>query len=153
MADPVSLVLGALPLAIQAIQASKALLGFIADIRGAPGNVKAVNKEVHAFYNVLFSISIVLKDQDAQTAISGNNTLLETVETLIKPINNCRAILGQLNVKLEKLRSSCPETHNIRSSLVGVKWSLFSKNEISKLQQTLEAEKLTISVALNVITM
>ena len=125
----------------------------MADIRGAPGNIKAVSKEVHAFYNVLFTLSVVLKDQDVQTAISGNNTLLETVETLIKPITNCRDILGQLSVKLEKLRSSYPETHDVRSSLVGVKWSLFSKNEISKLRQTLEAEKLTISVALNVITM
>ena len=153
MADPLSLVLGALPLAIQAVQASKALLGFMADIRGAPANIKAVSKEVHAFYNVLSSLSVVLKDQDVQTAISRNNTLLETVETLIKPINNCRAILGQLSVKLEKLRSSYTDTRDIRSSLVGVKWSLFSKNEISKLQRTLEAEKLTISVALNVITM
>lgn len=153
MAEPLSLVLGALPLAIQAVQASKALLGLMADIRGAPGNIKAVSKEVHAFYNVLSALSVVLKDQDVQTAISRNITLLETVETLIKPINNCRAILGQLSVKLEKLRKSYPETHDIRSSLVGVKWSLFSKNEISKLQQTLEAEKLTISVALNVITM
>ena len=153
MADPLSLVLGALPLAIQAVQASKALLGFMADIRGAPANIKAVSKEVHAFYNVLSSLSVVLKDQDVQTAISRNNTLLETVETLIKPINNCRAILGQLSVKLEKLRSSYTDTRDMRSSLVGVKWSLFSKNEISKLQRTLEAEKLTISVALNVITM
>ena len=153
MADPLSLVLGALPLAIQAVQASKALLGFMADIRGAPGNIKTVSKEVHAFYNVLSSLSVVLKDQGVQTAISGNNTLLETVETLIKPINNCRAVLGQLSVKLEKLRSSYTDTRDIRSSLVGVKWSLFSKNEISKLQQTLEAEKLTISIALNVITM
>ena len=153
MAEPLSLVLGALPLAIQAVQASKTLLGFMADIRGAPGNIKAVSKEVHAFYNVLSSLSVVLKDQDVQTAISRNNTLLETVETLIKPINNCRAILGQLSVKLEKLRSSYTDTRDIRSSLVGVKWSLFSKNEISKLQRTLEAEKLTISVALNVITM
>ena len=153
MVDPLSLVVGALPLAIQAVQASKALLGFLADIRDAPGNIKAVSKEVHAFYNVLSSLNVVLKDQDVQTAISGNNTLLETVETLIKPISNCRAILGQLSVKLEKLRSSYSEIHDIRSSLVRVKWSLFSKNDISKLQQTLEAEKLTISVALNVITM
>ena len=153
MADPLSLVLGALPLAIQTFQASKALLGFMADIRGAPGNIKAVSKEVHAFYNILSSLSFVLKDQDVQTAISGNNALLETVETLIKPINNCQATLGQLSVELEKLRSSYSETHDIRSSLVRVKWSLFSKNDISTLQQTLEAEKLTISVALNVITM
>ena len=153
MADPLSLILGALPLAIHVVHASKALLGFMADIRGAPGKIKAVSKEVHAFYNVLFSLSVVLKDQDVQNTISRNNTLLETVETLIKPINNCRGILGQLSVKLEKLRNSYLETHDIRSSLVGVKWSLFSKNEISKLQQTLEAEKLTISVALNVISM
>ena len=153
MAEPLSLVLGALPLAIQAVQASKTLLGFMADIRRAPGNIKAVSKEVHAFYNVLSSLSVVLKEQDVQTAISRNDTLLETVETLIKPINNCRAILGQLSVKLEKLRNSYPETHDIRSSLVGVKWSLFSKNEISKLQRTLEAEKLTISVALDAIIM
>lgn len=62
MADPLSLVLGALPLAIQAAQASKTLLGFVADMRGAPGSIKAVSKEVHAFYNVLSSLSIVLKD-------------------------------------------------------------------------------------------
>ena len=153
MADPVSLVLGVVALTIQTVQSSKALLELVADIRGAPGNVKAIYKEVYAFYDVVFSLSIVLKDQDVQTAISGNKILIETVESLTKPINNCRAILRQLSVKLERLRNSCLESHDVRSSFVGVKWSLFSKNAISKLQQTLEAEKLTISVALNIITM
>ena len=37
--------------------------------------------------------------------------------------------------------------------MVGMKWSLISKSEISKLQQTLEPEKHTINFALDVITM
>lgn len=153
MADPVSLVLGVLGFAIQAVQSSKALLELVADIRGAPGNIKAIYKKVYAFYDVVFSLNTVLRDEDVQTTIRSNKTLIETVESLTKPIKNCRAILGQLSVKLERLRSSSLESHGIRSSFVGVKWTLFSKNEMGKLQQTLEAEKLTISVALNFITM
>lgn len=78
---------------------------------------------------------------------------IEIVERLTKPIKNCRAILEQLSVKLARLRNSHLESHNVRSGFVDVKWSLFSKNKISKLQQTLEAEKLTVGVALNVIIM
>lgn len=153
MADPVSLILGVVTFTTQTVQTTKALLGLVADIRDASGNIKAIYKEVHAFYNVIFSLSIVLKDQDVQNTISGNKTLIETVESLTKPINTCREILGRLSVKLERLRNSHLESYDVRSRFVSVKWGLFSKNEISKLQQTLEAEKLTISVALNVITM
>ncbi len=153
MADPVSLILGVVAFSFQAVQSSKALLELVADIRDAPVSIKAVYKEVHAFYNVMFSLNNVLKDQNVQTTLSGNKTLIETVESLAKPINNCQEILGQLIVKLERLHKSCLEYHSIQSRFVGVRWSLSSKNEISKLRQTLEAEKLTISVALNVITM
>ena len=153
MADPVSLVLGVLAFTMQAVQSSKALLDLVADIRGAPGNIKAICKEVYAFHDVVFSLDLVMKDQDVQTTISSNKTLTETVANLTKPLNNCKAILGQLSVKLERLRTSYLESHHIRSSIVSVKWSLISKNEISRLQQTLEVEKHTISVALNVITM
>lgn len=153
MADPVSLVLGVVALTIQVVQTSKAVLELVADIRDAPANIKAIYNEVYAFYNVVLSLSSALKDQDVQNTISGNKTLLETVGSLAKPMNNCQATLVHLSVKLERLRSSCLQSHEIRPSFVGVKWSLFSKNEISKLQHTLEAEKLTLSVALNVITM
>lgn len=153
MADPVSLILGVLAFTTQAVQTSKALLGIVADIRDAPGGIKAIYNEVYAFYNVVFTLGIVLKDQDVQNTIGGNKTLIETVENLTEPMKNCRGILEQLSVKLERLRNPHLESHGVQSSFVGIKWSLFSKNEISKLQQTLEAEKLTISVALNVITM
>ncbi|KAI9756364.1 MAG: hypothetical protein M4579_003868 [Chaenotheca gracillima] len=153
MADPVSLVLGVLAYTMQAVHSSKALLELVADIRGAPGTIRTIYKEVYAFYEVVNSLTVLLKDEDVQNTISGNTTLIGTVQGLIKPIKNCRATLGQLGAKLEKLRDSCLETPNVRSSFVGVKWSLFSKNEISKLQQILETEKLTISVALNVINL
>ena len=153
MADAVSLVLGVAAFTIQAVQTSKALLDLVADIRGAPGNIRAIYKEVYAFHDVICSLNTVLRDRDVQINISRNKTLMETVESLVKPVNNSRAILGQLIVKLERLRNSCLESRNVRSSFASVKWSLFSKNEISKLQQTLEAEKLTISVALNVLNM
>ena len=153
MAEPISALLGVLAFTNQAVQSSKALLELVVDIRGAPAHIKAISKEVDAFYYVVISLSIALQDENLQTTISGNKTLMETVESLTKPINNCRAILEQLIVKLERLRHSCLKSHDVRSAFVGVKWSLFSKNEISKLQQTLEAEKLTINVGLNVITM
>ena len=151
MSDPVSLVLCVVAITIHAVQTSKALLEFIADIRCAPGNIKAIYKEVHALYDVVFSLHVVLKDQDMQTIISGDKALMNTVEGLTKPVNNCRAILGQLSEKLERLHISCTESRNVLSSFVAVRWSLVSKNEIRRLQQNLEAEKLTISVALNVI--
>lgn len=153
MAEPVSLVLGVLAFSNQAVQSSKALLELVADIRGAPAHIKAIHKEVHAFYDVVLSLSIALQEEDVRTTISGNKTLMETVGSLTKPIKNCRVVQEQLIEKLERLRSSCSRSHDVRSTFVGVKWSLFSKNEISKLQKTLEAEKLTISVGLNVITM
>ncbi len=153
MADPVSLVLGVAAFTFQAVQSSKALLELAGDIRGAPGDIKAIYNEVYAFYHVMFSLNKVLKDENVQTTISGNKTLMETVESLAKPINNCQEILGQLSVKLKRLHNSRLDSHSVQSSFVGVRWSLFSKNETSKLRQTLEAEKLSIIVALNTITL
>ena len=121
MADLVSLVLGVVAFTTQAVQSTKALIDLIADIRGAPGSIKAICKEVYAFYDVLFSLNTVLKDQDVQMTISGNKTLIETVESLTKSINNCQVILEQLSVKLERLRISCLESHDIRPNFVGVK--------------------------------
>ena len=137
MAEPISLVLRVLAFTNQAVQSSKALLELVVDIRGAPAHIKAIYKELHAFYDVVLSQDIVLTDEDVQTSISGNKNLIEIVENLTKPINNCRVILGQLILKLERLRNSCLGSYDVRSTFVGVKWSLFSKNEISKLQQTL----------------
>ncbi|KAI9788922.1 MAG: hypothetical protein M1816_006487 [Peltula sp. TS41687] len=150
MAEPASLVIGVVALTVQAVQATKALLALGLDIRGAPGDIKAINKEVHDFYNVIFSLNLALKDQEVQAAISGNKILLETVASLNKPLNNCQAIVGQLSVKLERLRNSGLESR-ARPSFTGVKWSLVSKNEIRKFQQRLQSEKITISMALNVI--
>ena len=88
MAEPVSAVLGVLAFTIQAVQSSKALFELVADIRGAPAHIKAIYNEVHAFYDVVLSLSIVLQDKGVQTTISGNKTMIETVERLTKPINN-----------------------------------------------------------------
>ena len=83
MADPVSLVLGVAALTIQVVQTSKALLELVADIRDTPANIKAIYKEVHSFYSVVISLSRALKDQDVQNTISGNKTLMETVESAL----------------------------------------------------------------------
>lgn len=62
MADPVSLILGVVTFTTQTVHTTKALLGLVADIRDAPRNIKAIYKEVHAFYNVILSLNLVLKD-------------------------------------------------------------------------------------------
>lgn len=152
MADPASIVLGVVALTLQAVQSSKALLKLGVDIKDAPTDIKAINKEVQSFEEVLSSLNDTLKNQEMQTAICGNKTLLEHVEKLATPINNCQAILRQLNVKLEKLHKSGLESR-VRPSFKGVKWSLVSKNEISKLQQTLKAEKGTLIFAVSSIIM
>lgn len=46
-----------------------------------------------------------------QIIISDDKTLLEAVKSLTEPINNCRAVLEQISVKLEKLRNSCLESY------------------------------------------
>ena len=144
MAEPISFILGVLALTNQAEQSSKALLDLVADIRGAAAHLKAISVEVLAFCELVFSLSIALQEEDVRTTISGKRTLMETIGSLTKPITNCRVILEQLIEKLERLHTSCSRSHDVRSTFVGVKWSLFPKNEISKLQKTLEAEKLTI---------
>ena len=82
MAEPVSLVLGVLAFPNQAVQSSKALLELVADIRGAPTHIKAISLEVHAFYDVVFSLSMALQGENIRTTISGNRTLMETVGSL-----------------------------------------------------------------------
>ena len=62
MAEVVSAVLGVLAFTNQAVQSSKALLELVVDIRGAPTHIKAISNEVHAFYDVVLSLSIALQD-------------------------------------------------------------------------------------------
>lgn len=102
------------------------------------GHIRAIHKGANALYDVVLSHNIVLKNEEVQTSINSNKTLIETVESLTKPINNCRVALRQLIAKLKRLRISCLEFHDVRSTFGGLNKSLFSKTEISKLLQNTE---------------
>ena len=80
MAEPVCVVLGVLAFAIQVVQSSKTLPELVVDMGGEPGYTRAIHQEANALYDVALSQNNVLQDEDVQTSICGNKTLIETVE-------------------------------------------------------------------------
>ena len=58
--------------------------------------IKAVRKEVHAFYNVVLSLNSVLKDEDVRNLDRDSGRLDQANQ-------QCEVILRQLIVKLERL--------------------------------------------------
>ncbi len=148
MADPLSIITGIAGIATAAHQSSKALFELIKDVKGYSEEIKAVSRDVHAFYSITYSLNVMLKEEVIIDAIGGDEAMLEMIMNLSNPLSNCRTVLGELMLKLQKhLKAASDE--NCRMTSTSLKWGLFTKGEVKTLQSRLETAKATLNTALN----
>lgn len=86
MADPLSIVAGVIGLSAAVVQSSKALFELVDSIKQGPDEIKAISKDVHAFYPIIISLSATLSDGDIRGVLDGDVAMLEIVKLLNEPL-------------------------------------------------------------------
>ena len=79
MTDPFSIIAGVLGIATAAIRSSKALIELVDDIRGGPEEIKAVSRDVHAFYSIIIALNATLKDDSIRDVVSGDVAMMDMI--------------------------------------------------------------------------
>lgn len=151
MADPLSIVAGVIGLAAAVYQSSKTLFELVDSIKQGPDEIKAISKDVRAFYSIIISLSATLSDSDMRNVLDGDVAMLEMVKLLNEPLSNARMVLGELMVKIQPQLKPATDGNGHRISLMNVKWGLSTKTKVRDLLLRLEATKSTLNSALTAI--
>ena len=152
MTDPLSIITATINIAAAVISSSKAINEFVSSIRDAPNEIKLVARDVQALYPVV-SWCAFMREKEIRELVSTDESLMETVVNLRKPLGNCEYVLGRILVKLERLpyrRSNGVRVIDVCS--LGIKWALFEKGEMRDLKVSLEATKETLHFALTTLS-
>lgn len=147
--DPLSAIAGVLGIVTFAAQSSKSLYELIDSVRSAPGEIKTISRDTHAFYNILFSLESSLKDPKVTAAIAEDEGLIALVGNLREPLGNCTSVLGQLMVKIQGFVRPL-DGERKRFSNNDLKWWI-GKKEILELTGRVEATKATLNTGLTAV--
>ncbi|KAL9626364.1 MAG: hypothetical protein Q9164_007892, partial [Protoblastenia rupestris] len=139
MTDPFSIIAGVVGIATVAIRSSKALIELVDDIKGGPEEIKAVSRDVHAFYSIIIALNATLKDDSIRDVVSGDVAVMEMIRLLQDPLSNCKKILGELMVKIQAHLQPASDSKRRRTAFISVKWSLLTKTTVRDLLLRLEA--------------
>lgn len=153
MADPLGIIASVVAIATAAIRSSKALFELVDGIKRGPEEIKSISRDAHSFHSIVFSLNATLEDPSFTDVISGDDSMLEKVGNLARPLSDCEAVLSELMVKMQKQLKHGSDNSGDRMSFTNVKWCLFIKSEVRVLQLRLEAAKSTLNSALNGISM
>lgn len=148
MADPFSPIgcfLGILS-SLQAI--SQAVIQIVDDVRNASLDIRCLSRDIHAFFSLIRSLDIALREQDVRSIVESNEAILYQIHGLEESLRNCRDVLTKLMVKHEEFRkkNDCMGFRKLR-------WAIFTKGEVRSLQSPLETMKSTLNSALNAVNM
>ena len=147
--DPLSIIAGVLGITSVAAQSSKALFELIDGVRSAPEEITNISRDVHAFYSILYSLEVSLKDSKISTVIAEDGSLTSLLGNLDKPLANCSNVLGQLMLKIRSFVKPL-DGERWRMTSNGFQW-YFGRREILELTQRLEACKATLDTGLTAI--
>ena len=153
MADPLSIVGAIIAVATTAIQTSKFLVELIEDIKGSPREVKSISRDAHAFYSIIFSLIATLKEERVRHIVSRDETVMELVRNLDKPLSNCQAELGDIMLKIQRQLILGFNANGSGMCFIKIKWAFFTKTELRASHLRLEANKSTLCAALNAFSM
>ncbi|KAL8760314.1 MAG: hypothetical protein Q9199_000096 [Rusavskia elegans] len=147
--DPLSIIAGVLGISAVAAQSSKCLYEMIDGIRSAPDEIKNISRDTRAFYSILHSLEISLKDPNITAVIAEDDALTTLIANLRLPLGNCSSVLGQLMVKIQGfVRPLDGERYRMSSN--DLKW-YFGRKEVLELTARVEACKGTLDTGLTAI--
>lgn len=111
---------------------------FVREVRDARSDVDGVSAELNSLKTIL---ELIVEDVEAAT-----NPLPPLLKTRIEAIlSSCSQAVNEIEV--------CVGRHQGSRVQKGMRWATMGKGEMAKLQSTLEANKATLSLALDMISM
>ena len=137
-------------IATAAIVTSKKLYELVDDVKEGPEEIGHIARDAHAFYSIVFSLQLALKEEDIRSIVRDDAAILQMIQNLQRPLTNCETVLGKIRAKIE--RHLKPHPRGFRMSSIDLKWGLITKSEIKDLLRKLEATKSTLDNALAAVT-
>jgi Fungal N-terminal domain of STAND proteins len=150
MADPFSVITGVLGILSSVIATSKAVIEIVSDVGEASKEIRCLSKDCHAFFSIVRSLDIALREQDVQDIVESDAAILDMISNLADPLRNCRAVLTDLMVKMRKHTKSS-EGKGSGINFGSLKWAVLAKGEIKDIQLHLETTKSTLNSALDAV--
>ncbi|KAL9032661.1 MAG: hypothetical protein Q9180_006375, partial [Flavoplaca navasiana] len=147
--DPLSIIAGVLGISAVTAQSSKRLCEMIDGIRSAPDEIKNISRDTHAFYSILHSLEISLKDPKIAAIVAEDDALTTSIADLKSPLDNCSSVLGQLMVKIQSFVKPL-DGERYRMSSNDFKW-YWGRKEVLELTARVEACKGTLNISLTAI--
>ena len=149
MTDPFSIIAGVVGVTAGAVKASQCLFQLVDDVRNAPQEVSAISRDAHAFHSIVYSLQMALEADDVRHVLGTDILMTQMIKNLNRPLENCRTILDQLLTRIQNHLKSAKDAPDFRMSVIDLKWSLYTKNEVLGLMSRLEATKATLGSAPN----
>ena len=148
MADPFSTVGCVLGILSSLSAISQDVKKIVDNIKRASHEIRCLSRDIHAFFSLVHSLDITLREQDVRDIVEKDGAILSQIRGLQESLGNCRDVLTKLLVKHEKiqLKGDAPCFRKLR-------WAIFTKDEVRNLQLSLETMKSTLNAALNTVTM
>ncbi|KAK0515444.1 hypothetical protein JMJ35_001478 [Cladonia borealis] len=148
MADPFSSIGSFLGILSSLLTISQAVIEIVDDVRNASHEIRCLSRDIHAFFSLIRSLDISLREQDVRDIVASDEAILYQIHSLEESLRNCRDVLTKLMVKHEefKKKGDCMGFRKLR-------WAIFTKGEVRSLQLPLEIMKSTLNGALNAVTM
>ena len=148
MADPFTSIGCFLGILSSLLEISQAVFEIVDDVRNATHEIRCLSRDLHAFFSLIRSLDIALREQDVRDIVESDEAILYQVHSLRESLRNCRDILTKLMVKHEKF-----EKNGDSMGFKKLRWAVFIKGEVRRLQLPLETMKSTLNSALNAVTM
>ena len=149
MADPLSISASVLTITTAVIQSSKVLFEITKGIKTGSKEIKAISRDAQSLYATLFSLRTALKAIETRRMNTKDDAMLVMITGLMDPLSNCEIALAELVSKLRKVLKCGSKDTEERTSITGVKWVLYLRNDIRDLQSRLGTAKATLNTALS----
>jgi len=140
MADPLSIVTGAVSLASGTVKASIAIAEFVRNAQSATEDLNSISKELQAVRSVLDALSSSLS-----RARNDENLSESLIRQIGDALHRCDIVVKKITENIDKYQRDKAWTK--------VKWVMLGQEDVPKLQESLEAYKMCLSVGLHALSM
>jgi hypothetical protein len=137
--DPLSITATCVGLASTITRTSLVVISFVKDVRSARSDLDSISRELSSLKTIL---ELLAEDVNDSTTQSIPQTLQKQITGII---TNCTGVVVDIEKTLAK--------HEGGRTSKAAKWVAFGKNDVAKLQLSLEAHKAALEIALDMVTL
>jgi hypothetical protein len=137
--DPLSITATCIGLASTITRTSLVVIGFVKDVRAARSDLDTISRE-------LLSVKTVLELLADDVNESTNHSIPQTLQKqIVGIVTNCTSVVVDIEETLKK--------HDGGKLNKAAKWIVSGKNDVAKLQSSLEAHKSALEIALDMVNL